>query len=421
MEEVDIPTYFICPISLQIMKDPVTVATGITYDRESIEQWFLTTNDMSCPVTKQPLPTDNSNDSMTPNHTLRRLIQQWCTINAINGVDRIPTPKFPLNRIYAVKLLKDLGVPHLQQAALKKMEALASENERNRRSMAEVGVGKALILFIVTCFQEGKTNGLLEALRVLHHVWSVDEETKVAVIGNNDFLESLTWVLGLNHDNGHNHMLLLKIEAIFVLKMTIPVVNTAQLDGLKLEFFMNISTLLSEKKISQQAVKSALHVLVEACPWGRNRMKIVESGAIFQLIELELLKPEKHVTELIFNLLANLCCCADGRAQFLKHDGSIAMVSKRILRVSHATDDLGVQILSSISKFSATHGVVLEMLLVGAVSKLCMVMQADCPAYLKKKVRGILRLHSNVWNNSPCIAVYLLTRPSCMPTSNVTP
>lgn len=412
MEEIQIPEYFICPISLQIMKDPVTVVTGITYDRESIEKWFLTTNGMTCPVTKQLLPRDNNDDSMTPNHTLRRLIQQWCTVNATNGVDRIPTPKFPLSKIYAVKLVRNLRVPHLQQATLKKMEELVTENERNRRSMAEADAGKPVITFIVTCFKEGKTDGLLEALRVLHRVWSVDEQIKSVVTGNNDFLEALTWVLGfLDHEMDHNHVLSLKIEAMLVLKMTISVITPNQLDRLKLEFFNNISRVLLDKKISQQAVKSALHVLVEACPWGRNRMKIVGSGAIFQLIELELLKPEKHITELIFNVLANLCCCADGRAQLLKHDGGIAMVSKRILRVSPATDDLAVQILSSIAKFSATHEVVQEMLLVGAVSKLCMVMQADCPAYLKKKVRGILRLHSNVWNNSPCIAVYLLTMP----------
>ncbi|KAJ4967126.1 hypothetical protein NE237_018975 [Protea cynaroides] len=34
MDEVDVPSYFLCPISLQIMKDPVTVSSGITYDRE---------------------------------------------------------------------------------------------------------------------------------------------------------------------------------------------------------------------------------------------------------------------------------------------------------------------------------------------------------------------------------------------------
>ncbi|XWS52788.1 hypothetical protein CRYUN_Cryun11dG0102400 [Craigia yunnanensis] len=35
MDEIEIPQYFVCPISLQIMKDPVTVVTGITYDKEN--------------------------------------------------------------------------------------------------------------------------------------------------------------------------------------------------------------------------------------------------------------------------------------------------------------------------------------------------------------------------------------------------
>ncbi|GMJ03356.1 plant U-box 23 [Hibiscus trionum] len=87
MDDIEVPTYFICPISLQIMKDPVTAATGITYDRESIEHWLLTCKNTTCPVTQQPLPPDSD---LTPNHTLRRLIQAWCIDNASLGVDRIP-------------------------------------------------------------------------------------------------------------------------------------------------------------------------------------------------------------------------------------------------------------------------------------------------------------------------------------------
>ncbi|KAI9107682.1 hypothetical protein K1719_021345 [Acacia pycnantha] len=90
MEEIEVPQYFVCPISLQIMKDPVTALTGITYDRESIEQWLLKAKEHKCPVTKQPLPRGSD---LTPNHTLRRLIQAWCSENAALGVDRIPTPK----------------------------------------------------------------------------------------------------------------------------------------------------------------------------------------------------------------------------------------------------------------------------------------------------------------------------------------
>jgi hypothetical protein len=71
MDDIEVPYYFICPISLQIMKDPVTAITGITYDRESIEHWLFISKNTTCPVTKQPLPRDSG---LTPNHTLRRLI-----------------------------------------------------------------------------------------------------------------------------------------------------------------------------------------------------------------------------------------------------------------------------------------------------------------------------------------------------------
>jgi hypothetical protein len=41
MNEIEIPPYFLCPISFQIMKAPVSTVTGITYDRENIEKWLM--------------------------------------------------------------------------------------------------------------------------------------------------------------------------------------------------------------------------------------------------------------------------------------------------------------------------------------------------------------------------------------------
>ena len=134
MDEIEIPQYFVCPISLQIMKDPVTAVTGITYDRESIEQWLKTTKDTTCPVTKQLLPPDSD---LTPNHTLRRLIQAWSTANASNGMDIIPTPKSPLSKSLVLKLIPEFEVPSLYINALKKMEVLAKDNERSRKCMED--------------------------------------------------------------------------------------------------------------------------------------------------------------------------------------------------------------------------------------------------------------------------------------------
>ncbi|KAL3518633.1 hypothetical protein ACH5RR_021222 [Cinchona calisaya] len=405
MEEIDVPQYFLCPISLQIMRDPVTTITGITYDRESIEQWLKTSEDATCPATKQPLHRDSD---LTPNHMLRRLIQAWCTTNAKYGIDRIPTPKSPLSKSYVYKLIRDLKISQFYHNALKKLDELANENiEWNRKCMVEAGVTKVVVLLIIKCFKEGKTKGLEEALRILYHIWTATPENKQIVVENNDLFESLTWVLRIHIDN---HVVV-KTHAIKILKVITEVSSSSSslIGQLKLDFFMLITSIL-RGKLSQQAIKASLHVLIQSCPQGTNRMKIIEAGAIFDLIELELSNPEKRTTELIFCLLAQLCSCADGRAQLLKHPAGIAMISKRTLRVSSATDDRAMNIFAQITRFSATNVVLIEMLRVGAVSKLCMILQANCEAHLKKTATEILRFHSNVWNNSPCIQVYLLTR-----------
>ncbi|KAK9279216.1 hypothetical protein L1049_012894 [Liquidambar formosana] len=315
-DEIEIPQYFICPISLQIMKDPVTAVTGITYDRESIEHWLLTAKDATCPVTNQPLSRD-CND-LTPNHTLRRLIQAWCTSNATNGVDRIPTPKTPLNTTHVLKLIRDLKVGPLHFKTLKKIEALA-DNERNIKCMAEAGVAKEMAILIVRCFKENRTMGLEETLKILHLTWTATPEIRLLVNESSDFLDAVTWAL--RHDI-ENHVMV-KTHAVLVLKLVLEVANSKSLERLTLEFFKKIVRVLREK-ISQRAIKAVLCVLIDVCPWGRNRVKIVEAGAVFELIELELEKPEKKITELIFCLLAHLCSCADGRAQLLKHAGGIS-------------------------------------------------------------------------------------------------
>ncbi|PIN03115.1 Ubiquitin--protein ligase [Handroanthus impetiginosus] len=411
MDEIDIPQYFLCPISLQLMKDPVTTVTGITYDRESIEQWLATAASgnaaaVVCPVTKQPLA---SGSDLIPNHILWRLIQAWCVANANRGIDRIPTPKSASDRSLVLKLIRDVNRSNnnilLQLNALKKMDELAGENEPSRRCMAEAGMAKAMVLFILRCFKEGQTLGLEKALRILQLTWSQKAENKQLVGDNLDFIHSILWVLNSNMEKA------VKIQALMALRTVLDASNWSLMQRLNLDFFRKMVKLLKENvNTSQQAVKSLLNILIQTCPSGRNRTKIVEAGAVFELIEMELSSPEKKISELIFCLLAQLCSCADGRQQLLKHAGGVAVMAKRLLRVSPATDDAALSVIESLARFAATREVAMEMLRVGAVSKLCMVLQADCAGYLKKKAREILRLHSNVWSNSPCIQVYLVTR-----------
>ncbi|KAL4559997.1 hypothetical protein LXL04_032145 [Taraxacum kok-saghyz] len=67
IEELDlpeVPSVFICPISLEPMEDPVTLCTGQTYERSNILRWF-SMGHFTCPTTMQEL----WDDSVTPNKT----------------------------------------------------------------------------------------------------------------------------------------------------------------------------------------------------------------------------------------------------------------------------------------------------------------------------------------------------------------
>lgn len=73
MNGVPIPSYFRCPLSLELMSDPVIVASGQTYDRTSIHKWL--DNGLSiCPETRQKF----SHTNLIPNYTVKALIANWC-------------------------------------------------------------------------------------------------------------------------------------------------------------------------------------------------------------------------------------------------------------------------------------------------------------------------------------------------------
>lgn len=75
---VSIPTYFRCPLSLELMSDPVILASGQTYERQFIQKWLdhgLTV----CPNTHQILVHTN----LISNYTVKAMIASWCEENNV--------------------------------------------------------------------------------------------------------------------------------------------------------------------------------------------------------------------------------------------------------------------------------------------------------------------------------------------------
>ncbi|CAI5977761.1 unnamed protein product [Closterium sp. NIES-65] len=88
----NVPEEFLCPLSLEIMRDPVIIASGQTYDRAYIERWF-SEGRSSCPKTRQCIEHTN----FCPNFALRSMIADWCAANDVSlpPITPIPASKPP--------------------------------------------------------------------------------------------------------------------------------------------------------------------------------------------------------------------------------------------------------------------------------------------------------------------------------------
>ncbi|KAH0692226.1 hypothetical protein KY285_019323 [Solanum tuberosum] len=190
MELLMVPSHFKCPISLDLMKDPVTLSTGITYDRVSIETWIENGN-QTCPITKNVVKTLEP----IPNHTMRKMIQEWCVVNKDYGIERIPTPRIPVTSDEVTVILRKIeSCCKLQQGSessrelVMKMRKMIKESSRNKRCFVANGAGKILSSTLLDFTEKSsiyEVETMEEILSTLTILLPLDGESK-------------------NHENGRN-------------------------------------------------------------------------------------------------------------------------------------------------------------------------------------------------------------------------
>ncbi|XVE85391.1 hypothetical protein DITRI_Ditri17bG0087300 [Diplodiscus trichospermus] len=152
-----IPDDFLCPISLELMRDPVIVATGQTYERSYIQRWIDCGN-VTCPKTQQKL----ENLTLTPNYVLRSLINQWCAKHNIEqpsllGNGRLKKSDGSFNDVsgdiaviqaLVCKLSSRCVEEH--RAAVAEIRSLSKRNTDNRILIAEAGAIPVLVNLLTT-------------------------------------------------------------------------------------------------------------------------------------------------------------------------------------------------------------------------------------------------------------------------------
>jgi hypothetical protein len=74
----DIPDEFLCPITQEMMINPLMSRTGINYEESAIMEWISKHNN-TCPMTRQPLRACD----LVHNRNLQSKICTWCATNGM--------------------------------------------------------------------------------------------------------------------------------------------------------------------------------------------------------------------------------------------------------------------------------------------------------------------------------------------------
>ncbi|KAL6959628.1 hypothetical protein U1Q18_039782 [Sarracenia purpurea var. burkii] len=402
--ELTIPRHFRCPISLDLMKDPVTLSTGITYDRESIEKWIESGNS-TCPVTNQVLRTFDQ----IPNHTIRRMIQDWCVENRSRGVERIPTPRIPATsrEVSEICLKIEEATRRGDQKRcfelVERIKKLGRESERNKRCIVENRAGLVLsssFEFFSSVSIKDHEYLLRQILSVLVWMLSLGVEGQSKLISAPSIHCMASFLNGEDLSARQNSVLAMK--ELFASDPKF--VNAfAEIEGIE-EALVKII----KEQICPTATKASLMVIQHlTSPSSTVSEKItsrfVELGLISLVLEI-LVGSERSITEKALGVLDRICNWEEGIEKARGHALTMPVLVKKILRVSHLATEISVSVLWKLCKNGDGGGddQRVEALRLGAFHKLLVVLQVGCGEKTKEKATNLLKLLNQYRGKMDC-------------------
>ncbi|XP_020091288.1 U-box domain-containing protein 21-like [Ananas comosus] len=408
--DLQIPAHFRCPISLDLMRDPVTAATGITYDRQSIETWLELGNG-SCPVTARPV----ANEELIPNHAIRRMIQDWCVSNRGLGIERIPTPRVPVTRTDVAEILQEIAVsgrrgdgPRCGELA-GKLKGLGKESERNRRCIASGGAARVLSASLSQLAGESidaSRSAVFQEILSALTVFSPLDEESLRHIGSRGSLRSIVSIL-------RNGDLAGRLSAVLVLKELVSSLHSEGIDAVaRTDGLSEALVKLIEKPISPQATKVSLiatYYMVSSSNIVAS--KFVELGLVPLLLE-NLVDAEKSVCEKALGVLDGLFSCERGRERGYDNALAVPVLVKKMFRVSDLATEFAVSALWKLcrnynkeagKRGGDAGGCLNEALQVGAFQKLLLLLQVGCSGSTKERASDLLKILNGSRGSAECI------------------
>lgn len=384
-----IPQLFMCPISLDLIKDPVTLCTGQTYDRSSIEKWLATGN-LTCPVTMQKL----HDPSMVPNHTLRHLIDQWLQIGPEFDPDYLKT-------IDSLSLLKQNLESHeanleSKLQTLQKIQALPVESPSGNSYFLQLGFLPLLLELLFGKVESKPSQESVkfaeQALSCVIRLLSLGEYESLNMLKEESKLESFQVLFA-------HGTCLIKRSLCHLIEAISSSLETRELSAILGKNRLLLHELVLLVHQTNGASDAGIKAISALCSLESNRENLVQEGVISGLLTY-ISNAERHERTLVPKALATielLLGLESAKEAVINNPNGVNALVKMVFRVSdHEGSESAVRSLMIMCTDSLRARE--EAICAGVLTQLLLLLQSQCSGWTKTRARMLLKLLRSKWD-----------------------
>ncbi|KAE8676553.1 U-box domain-containing protein 27 [Hibiscus syriacus] len=395
---ITVPGIFRCPISLDVMKSPVSLCTGVTYDRASIQRWLDSGNN-TCPATMQVL----QSKEFVPNRNLQRLIKIWSDSVARRQLEADSTANSAVPSQDQINLLvKQLDNKNFF-SSLTKIVCFARESEENREILASIdGFLNSVFYFMRNV--ESDVKSIEQVVEILNLMSSKILEKKPLLESN--CLSKILLVL-------QRGTLDSQIQSIGLLK-SIAVdgeskLKIAEEEGLLQELVKSLS-----KEKDPSLIEASLSCLIEITMPKRVKIKVIQSRTIPEL-KKQLSEPNTSVSiiEKSLKLLETLSSCREGRMEIWHDSILLQAIVQKVLKVSNKATEHAVTVLWCVCYLFRDEKAQEAVVSSNGMTKFLLLMQIDCSAAVRQMSADLLKIFRV--NSKSCLSSYDTRTTHIMP------
>ncbi|XP_010475925.1 PREDICTED: U-box domain-containing protein 18-like [Camelina sativa] len=324
----------LCPISLEIMMDPVVIETGHTYDRSSITKWIGSGN-ITCPKTGKIL----ASTDLVDNVSVRRVIYNHCRTNGIVLTSIVVGRRRKTQDDVVPESLAAKGAAKLMAKFLTS-ELLNGDMEMIYRAVREIRVQTKTSSFNRSCLV--KAGAVSPLLRLLSSEDSkvqenVQENAMAGILNLSKHVtgkskivgEGLKIIVEILNEGAKTETRLYAASALFYLSS---VEDYSKRIGENKDSIPGLMKIVKGEDYGGSAKRNALLAVMGLLMQSDNHWRVLAAGAV--PILLDLMRSEDTSGELTADCLATLAKLAE------YPDGTIGVIRRGGLK-------LAVKVLSS--------------------------------------------------------------------------